>query len=420
MGAGLAARPTGCVVPPRSGQRLSVSSPAADHRVALPHASPTNRADVTGAVGHHGRVLESGALAAEPPSSGGGAPIRRRPHERADRGGAAHPGGHGPIGSRRRPTSRDERGLETPMTTEPSDVADERHYDEFERLGRQAGAELRTPPPADGPGIVQRTAKRRRTTMVAGIAGATVRDHPDGPRRGRPQPADRRQQRRPWPPTRRPPPRPTRPLRRFLRARGPGASYPDSPLGPQVGRRRPVWTGDEAIVLGGDGQGLSAAGYEVSLDQWRGSGRPARRTRPRGGVWAGPNPAIERVHEVLAATSDGQVFTYDPRVRSGGKARRGRPTSRWASGLGPRLQSPLAASWPTRQRVGGGTTTPTTDGKGSRHHALEADEMTLAALDDHTMVATEVDGSMLTSSGLDIESRTWADGPSVQGPADPR
>ena len=46
--------------------------------------------------------------------------------------------------------------------------------------------------------------------------------------------------------------------------------------------------------------------------------------------------------------------------------------------------------------------------------------MTLAALDDHTMVATEVDGSMLTSSVLDIESRTWADGPSVQGPADPR
>ena len=46
--------------------------------------------------------------------------------------------------------------------------------DEFERLGRVAGAELRQPPPADGPGTVLRSAHRRRTTTAVVAAGVTV------------------------------------------------------------------------------------------------------------------------------------------------------------------------------------------------------------------------------------------------------
>jgi hypothetical protein len=51
---------------------------------------------------------------------------------------------------------------------------------------------------------------------------------------------------------------------------------------------------------------------------------------------------------------------------------------------------------------------------------LDANKTTLDALDDHRMVATQIDGSMLTSSVLDIQARTWADGPRVQGPSEPR
>jgi hypothetical protein len=46
--------------------------------------------------------------------------------------------------------------------------------DEFERLGRMAGAELRQPPPADGPGTVVRWAHRRRATVAVVAAGVTM------------------------------------------------------------------------------------------------------------------------------------------------------------------------------------------------------------------------------------------------------
>ncbi len=46
--------------------------------------------------------------------------------------------------------------------------------DEFERLGRMAGAELRQPAPADGAGNVLRSAHRRRATVATVAAGVTV------------------------------------------------------------------------------------------------------------------------------------------------------------------------------------------------------------------------------------------------------
>src|SRR5215207_9064078 len=46
--------------------------------------------------------------------------------------------------------------------------------DDFERLGRLAGAELRQPPPADGPGAVLRTAHRRRASVAVVATGVTV------------------------------------------------------------------------------------------------------------------------------------------------------------------------------------------------------------------------------------------------------
>jgi hypothetical protein len=46
--------------------------------------------------------------------------------------------------------------------------------DEFERLGRLAGAELRQPPPAEGAGAVLRSAHRRRSTTAVVAVGVTV------------------------------------------------------------------------------------------------------------------------------------------------------------------------------------------------------------------------------------------------------
>jgi Tol biopolymer transport system component len=52
---------------------------------------------------------------------------------------------------------------------------DDEQEDEFERLGRRAGAELRMAAPADGIGAVERgAAKRRAAIAVAGVAGVAI------------------------------------------------------------------------------------------------------------------------------------------------------------------------------------------------------------------------------------------------------
>src|SRR5258706_8559260 len=100
-------------------------------------------------------------------------------------------------------------------------------HDEFERRGRKAGAELRTPAPPGGGRIVERTGNRRRAIIATIVAGAMVaiiatilviarRDpqprydnHPDGTWR----------------------------------------AVHDSPLAPKYPSSA-VWTGSEAVVLG--------------------------------------------------------------------------------------------------------------------------------------------------------------------------
>ena len=107
-----------------------------------------------------------------------------------------------PSAGRRRAVFRrgpDERGiarvLDVPEGTVPGDLALARRFvmgrlggrdsdhrdgpsaaleDEFERLGRRAGAELRTPPPPDGHRFVARTSKRRRARIATVATGATV------------------------------------------------------------------------------------------------------------------------------------------------------------------------------------------------------------------------------------------------------
>ena len=46
--------------------------------------------------------------------------------------------------------------------------------DEFERLGRTAGSELRTPPPRDGHRLVERTSYVRRATLATLTVGTTL------------------------------------------------------------------------------------------------------------------------------------------------------------------------------------------------------------------------------------------------------
>ena len=170
--------------------------------------------------------------------------------------------------------------------------------DEFERLGKRAGAELRRQPPPDGPGAVQRTAQRRRATVGAVAAGVTIAIVVAGlvvANSWQDEPA----------PTATLPPTPVAPTTTLvledatpadaLRTTTPGtwrAVADPSSLAPEFPAAA-VWTGTDVIVIGSnwaDSSELSppsAAAYDVGRDRWRGLADPppalgqASRTLPR-------------------------------------------------------------------------------------------------------------------------------------------
>ena len=60
------------------------------------------------------------------------------------------------------------------MSDQIDDLPTQIEDDEFDRLGRRAGAELRLPPPDDGSGSIHRTARRRRVTTMSATVGVVL------------------------------------------------------------------------------------------------------------------------------------------------------------------------------------------------------------------------------------------------------
>ncbi len=314
--------------------------------------------------------------------------------------------------------------------TDHLDTVAARADDEFERLGRQAGAELRTPPPADGHRIVQRTANRRRVTVATIAAGATAAIVVTGLLVANHSPQAEQQQ----PVATTPPPASIvtttdltdlsdNSLPIAVRTTTPGTwrAVPDSPVASEllspsgVRHLTAVWTGNEAVLIGANDAAdppLLALAYDVGRDQWRQLANPPSVLDSL----SGESPAARWTgSEVLTSTNQGEVFAYDP------------VEDRWEA-RAPADESLSLAASDSRVAVSArGVLMRTSEGwwwyenstdrwESLAAPALGVDYSTLAALDQDTMVATQVDGQTITSAVLDIETRTWRNGPAVVGP----
>ncbi|HEX5614977.1 MAG TPA: hypothetical protein VFZ83_07440 [Acidimicrobiia bacterium] len=272
--------------------------------------------------------------------------------------------------------------------------------EEFERLGRRAGAELRQDPPADGPRFVVRSAHRRRATLAVAAAGATVvaivaglfvaTSEPEGD---------------PLPVATIPP------------TVGTGEWRPvaESPLALE----RPVaavWTGSEAIVLGSRtlaDDALSAVAYDVERDAWRQvADPPAALTSASLAAFA---PALQWTgSEVLTATSDGEVFAYDPDAdRWESRARAdasmvfdGTDTLVAVSSRGVLARSSAgwwwyaasAAEWESIPAPAGGV-----------------EYSKVSPLDAERIVAIAIDGDTLSAAVFSGDTRQWRTGQAIGG-----
>lgn len=298
--------------------------------------------------------------------------------------------------------------------------------DEFERLGRLAGAELRQPPPADGPETVLRTAHRRRATVAVVAAGVTVavvvtglfvatsRTHDEpAPIATVPTPAPVVPTTAPADPENAAPPdaeRRTTPGT-WRAVADPSSLAPEFPAAA-------VWTGTDVIVIGShviNNSELappSAAAYDVGQDQWRALAEPPpafSTESPGTGVpvmqWTGS--------EVLAATSQGEVYAYDP-VQDLWEAR-ARPDESMSLPSPGALVAVSARGALARSSTGWWWYEHTTDQWESVPAPPGGDgHSTLAALDQDRIVAASIDDATITSAVFDIASRTWRSGPPVE------
>jgi hypothetical protein len=179
-----------------------------------------------------------------------------------------------------------------------------------------------------------------------------------------------------------------------------------------------VWTGTDVIVIGSHVINTSelappsAAAYDVSQDQWRALADPppAFSNESPGEVapgmqWTGS--------EVLAATSQGEVYAYDP-VQD-------RWESRAAADESMSLPSPGALVAVSARGVLARSSTGwwwygnTTDRWESVPAPPDGDGYsTLAALDQDKIVATGIDGGTITSAVFEIAPRSWRTGPPVE------
>jgi hypothetical protein len=277
--------------------------------------------------------------------------------------------------------------------------------DEFERLGRKAGAELRTSPPPDGPRMIERTSNRRRATITTIACTATVAVIVTVlvVARREPQP---QQDNHPVATTS-PSPTPT------SLVAGTWREVPDSPLALKFPSSA-TWTGDEAVMLGRNDIGsstLSAVAYDVRRDQWRQLADPPAALNAESFPWESRLTSWTG-SEVLVSTSQGEVFAYDP-VRNMWNERSSADESMGLASLDSRI-AVSARGVLARSSQGWWWYESSTDRwEALPSPALGVDFSMVDELDGDTMVATQIEDSTITSAVLDIDTRTWQNGPSV-------
>jgi hypothetical protein len=295
--------------------------------------------------------------------------------------------------------------------------------DEFERLGRLAGAELRQPAPAGGAGTAMRSARRRRATVATVVAGVTVAIVVTGlvvassPSKDAPSPIAT------VPP---PPGVPTTTPSDFDDVTPPDASRATAPgtwravadpssLAPDFPAAA-VWTGTDVIVIGSNWTDASemspslAAAYDVSQDRWRQLADPPP-ILSRESLDEDPPMMKWTGSAVLAASSRGDVYIYDP-----GQDRwdpLAQPDDSMSLPATNALVAVSARGVLARSSTGWWWYEYTTDRWESVPAPDDSGHSMLAALDGERIVAAQTNGSTISSAVFDIASRTWTTGPDV-------
>ncbi len=307
--------------------------------------------------------------------------------------------------------------------------------DEFERLGRQAGAEMRMPPTAEGARAIERTAHRRRAVIAAAAVGSTlvilvigllvVTTRPNG----QPAPIATVAPTTASTPASVPVPASTAVATTVppdtkdltapdaIRTTTPGTwrKVAETSFAPELPTAA-IWTGTEVIVIGSSANGDSglsapfAVAYDVGQDQWRRLADPppaiTTESLDRDGSamqWTGS--------EVLIATDQAEVYSYDPeqdRWESRASA------DKSMSGADP-LVAVSAHGVLARSSAGWWWYDSSTD----RWESVPAPSSgakysSLSTLDQDRIVATLVDGATITLAVFDIDTRTWRNGPVVE------
>lgn len=285
--------------------------------------------------------------------------------------------------------------------------------DEFERMGRAAGAELRTPAPRDGHRQIERTSTVRRATIATLTAGTTLavvvggllvltRD-PQPQENNRPVEVTTTTSAALTPTS----------LVSSVATAGSFRVLADYPLAPKVVASA-TWTGEEAIVLGVNEVGgpLSAVAFHLGRNEWRQLAAPPA-ALPSDSFLSLSQLTSWTGSELLVSTNQAEVFVYHPAEDEWSERQAVADSAGLAS-----ADSLVAVSTRgvlARASRGWWWYDNSTDGwQALTSPALGVEYSTIDVLDSGAMVATQVDGSTITSAVFDIDSRTWRDGPPVE------
>ncbi len=297
--------------------------------------------------------------------------------------------------------------------------------DEFERLGRLAGAELRQLPPADGPGAIRGAARRRRANVAAVAAGVTVAIVVTGLLVANSRTGNEPAPIATVPPTPAPVVPPTTPSEpddaappdaertttpgTWRAVADPSALAPGFPIAA-------VWTGTDVIVVGSNRTDKlsppTAAAYDVGQDRWRRLADPPPAFTPES--LSAVSPAMQWTgSEVLAATIQGEVYGYDPvqdRWQSRASAKESMSLPATDALVGVSARGVLA-----RSSTGWWWYENSTDRWESVPAPSDSNQYsTLASLDQDRIVAVQTNGATIVSAVFDIAARSWRTGPPIE------